>query len=83
MSGQSKWYNTVIYNGITIYRVSWTCTINGCKIPATSKMELFAESLIPGHLTIVTKSSMLDIVRVLDPPLREPYGHVFCISNIL
>ena len=26
------------------------------------------------HITFVTKSFILDIARVLDPPLHEPYG---------
>ena len=37
-------------------------------------MELFVEKLIIGNITIVTKSSILDITRVLDP--------MFCMSNI-
>ena len=46
---------------------------------ATSKMKLFVEKLIFEHLTIVAKSFILNIARVLDPPLHEP---LFCISNI-
>ena len=33
------------------------------------------------NLTIVTKGSILDISRVLDPNLHEPHGHLFCISD--
>ena len=33
------------------------------------------------HLTFVTNSSILDIARVLDPPLYEPYGHL--VSTII
>ena len=42
-------------------------------------MELFVEKLIIGNITIVTKTSILDITRVLDPTFREP---MFCMSNI-
>ena len=42
-------------------------------------MKLFVEKLIFEHLTIVAKSFILNIARVLDPPLHEP---LFCISNI-
>ena len=38
------------------------------------------EKLIIGNLTTVTKSSILDITRVLDPTFREP---LFCMSNIV
>ena len=38
--------------------------------------------LIPGHLTPVTKSSILDIAKVLDQLLHESYRHLFCISKM-
>ena len=37
------------------------------------------EKIIIRNITIVRKSSILDITRVLDPSFREP---LFCMSNI-
>lgn len=39
----SKWYNATIYNGAATSRAGWTCMIHKCRIPVTSKMELFVE----------------------------------------
>ena len=52
-------------------------TVNaGCRILATSNMKLFANYLLTALLSIVTRSSILDITRVLDPPLHDLYGHL-------
>ena len=45
----------------------------GSRVAATSKMELFV-IIVNGWkpLTIVTKSSILDVAAALDPPLMLP-----------
>ena len=47
----------------------------GSRAAATSKMELFA-IIVNGWkpLTIITKSSILDIAAVLDPPLLTAFS---------
>ena len=52
-------------------------TVNaGCRILATSNMKLFVNYLLTALLSIVTRSSILDITRVLDPPLDDLNGHL-------
>ena len=44
----------------------------GSRTAATSKMELFVITVIGWKpLTIITKSSILDVAAVLDPPLGK------------
>ena len=61
-----------------------TQTRGGSRTAATSKMEHF-EIIVNGWkpLTIITKSSILDVAVVLDPPLQtvitqEIFGEMFC-----
>ena len=56
---------------------------DGSRTAATSKMELFV--IIVKQLTVITKSSILDIAAVLDPPLvslHYIYKKTFMIKKL-
>ena len=69
-----------LFSMIHSYFAGWSIFRGGSRTPATSKVELFV-IIVYGWkpLTIITKSSTLDVATVLDPPLIL---QLFTISEV-